>query len=115
MASHHEIQTIISCFKKDLDNGRCTLQMRRKNEQTLGKLGWRDDYALIHLYKNLEPVHYVAGPEKAHMLKGQHVAGSIWIFHMLIEKLDVYIKFHFHKDGTTFISFHESENREGEE
>lgn len=114
MAEYREIQNIIDSFKKDLKVGKCSIIPREKNQDTLNRLQWIDEEALHYLEKNLKVEHYQSGPEQPHFRSGRLRTGSVWKFLMPVVsskaniRLEVYVKFHYCRDGTIFISFHES-------
>lgn len=114
MVESREIENIINAFKKDYKNGRCRIIPREKNQDTLNRLQWIEEEALYYLEKNLKVEHYLSGPEQPHIKRGRLQTGSVWKFLMLVFspkakiKLEAYVKFHYCKDGTIFISFHES-------
>ena len=74
----------------------------------------RKEEALYYLEKNLKVEHYLSGPEQPHIKRGRLQTGSVWKFLMPVFssktkiRLEAYVKFHYCKDGTMFISFHES-------
>ena len=119
MTQPQEIENIIFQFKKDYNNGKCSIIPRLINQNTLRTLGWIEEEALSYLESELKVEHYQSGPEPPHQKNGAIKSGSVWVFVMPIfsEKtnltLEVYVKFNYCKDGTIFISFHESEKKVG--
>lgn len=106
--------------KKDIDlfldfvrtaivsGNRCFSSHRKKNINTLAKLGILPKDAYDYVIK-LTPDEYISGPEQNHDPKGS----PVWKFKKVIKGILIYIKIELRTktdNSVSVISFHEDEN-----
>lgn len=82
---------------------------RKKNKEFITKLGWTIEDVLNFLFSELEPSHYLSGPNEE--IDPNFCEGIIFKFKIQIETFDVYVKIKkpVENDYFVVISFHEGE------
>lgn len=97
----------------DPHHGNFQLRKRRKNEETLIKLGLLQKHALDEILK-LTYKNYCSGPEPNTSPTGER-KGAVWTFGKIIRGIEIYIKIQIipikNKNNCVCISFHEAESK----
>lgn len=106
MAEKQEIEDTLNNIKNRKDLWK--LSTRRKNLETLFRLGIDENAVFDTIYNNLTWQDYVSGPEEDNHVPP--IPGNIWKFGLTIENIECYLKFQDRPDQLVmWISVHEAQ------